>query len=259
MSKLSVIAATVAILPALAFSSPASAAALGQFESGDIYYGRNVTKSQPFALGDVNAICGETVQLRVMLHNGGPTPVSNVTVTATLPSEKATSFTSRATISSPNADPSSTSDTVTVKSDKAATLSYVNGTTELVAAHNNTVLQTLPDTITSTGVKLPDTINVSVDEKRYVQFEAKLNCDTPPVVKQIQVCEISTKKLVTINESDFNSTKYTKDLSKCNVTPVTSAATLTKTGAGDVAAIFAAAAAFGAVAYSFVMRRQNAR
>ena len=45
----------------------------------------------------------------------------------------------------------------------------------------------------------------------------------PTTPGNINVCEISTKKVVSIKESEFNSSKYTKDLSLCNtvVTPPT--------------------------------------
>lgn len=38
-------------------------------------------------------------------------------------------------------------------------------------------------------------------------------------VKQIQVCELATKQLVTIKEADFNNTKHSKNLDDCKVTP----------------------------------------
>ena len=166
MSKLSVLAAAVAVVPVLTFSGSALAAGMGQIEGGDIYRVKNVTKNIDF-INSVNATCGDTVQFKVRIHNPGPSKIDNVKVVATLPSAAATSFTSNVTVSSPNADPTSTSDSATVTSDKTVKLSYINGSTELLGAHD-AKMRTLPDTITSTGVTLTDGVGVSVEEKRAV-------------------------------------------------------------------------------------------
>lgn len=222
MSKFSALAMAVAVVPVLAFSGSALAAGMGQIEGGDIYRVKNVTKNVDF-VNAVNATCGDTVQFKVRIHNPGPSKINNVKVVATLPGAAATSFTSQVTVSAPDADPTSTSDTATVTSDKAAKLSYVNGSTELLGA-NNEKLQTMPDTITSTGVVLADGVGVSINEKRFVQFSAKLNCETTPPTT--------------------------------TTTSTTKPAQLVKTGAGDVAALFAVVAAAGVVAYNWVLRRQ---
>lgn len=39
----------------------------------------------------------------------------------------------------------------------------------------------------------------------------------PPVVKQIQVCDLTTQKIIWIKESEFDADKHTKDLDKCRV------------------------------------------
>lgn len=223
MSKLSVLATAVAVVPVLAFSGSALAAGMGQIEGGDIYRVKNVTKNVDF-VNAVNATCGDTVQFKVRIHNPGPSKINNVKVVATLPGAAATSFTSQVTVSAPDADPTSTSDTATVASDKTAKLSYVSGSTELLGA-NNEKLQTMPDTITSTGVVLTDGVGVSINEKRFVQFSAKLNCETTPPTTT-------------------------------TTTSTTKPAQLVKTGAGDVAALFAVVAAAGVVAYNWVLRRQ---
>lgn len=259
MSKLTAIAAAVAVVPALAFSNTAFAAGMGQIEGGDIYRVRNVTKNNDF-VNTINATCGETVQFKVRIHNPGPSKIDNVKVVATLPNAAGTTFESRVTVSAPNADPLSTSDTAKVVTDKTATMSYVNGSTELLAAHNGTKIRTLGDTITTTGVTIPEGVGVSVDEKRFVQFSAKVNCDTPKD-NDIKVCELATKNIVTIKESQFDASKHSTDLSKCKETPVTpeTPTELTKTGAGDVAGLIAVVAVATAAGYSWFLRRQNAR
>lgn len=39
--------------------------------------------------------------------------------------------------------------------------------------------------------------------------------DCKEIVKKIKVCELATKKIITINESDFNATKHSKNLADC--------------------------------------------
>jgi len=41
--------------------------------------------------------------------------------------------------------------------------------------------------------------------------------DVPPAPGKIEVCELATKKVITINEADFDSSKHTKDLNQCKV------------------------------------------
>jgi uncharacterized repeat protein (TIGR01451 family)/LPXTG-motif cell wall-anchored protein len=67
---------------------------------------------------------------------------------------------------------------------------------------------------------------------------------------KINVCDLSTKKVVTINESDFNSTKYSKDLSVC--TPPE----LPKTGMSEsIVAIVGLGALIASIAYYVASRR----
>jgi hypothetical protein len=42
-------------------------------------------------------------------------------------------------------------------------------------------------------------------------------CETPP--KKIKVCELANKKIITIDEKNFDRAKHSKDLSKCAETP----------------------------------------
>ncbi len=64
---------------------------------------------------------------------------------------------------------------------------------------------------------------VTIDEKDFDASKYSKNladCKEKPPVK-IEVCDLTTKKIVTIKESDFDASKYTKDLSKCKETPPT--------------------------------------
>lgn len=63
---------------------------------------------------------------------------------------------------------------------------------------------------------------VTIDEKDFDPTKYSKNlADCKEVVKKIKVCEIATKQIVIINEADFNPAKYTTDLSKCKETPPT--------------------------------------
>ncbi len=63
---------------------------------------------------------------------------------------------------------------------------------------------------------------VTIDEKDFDPTKYSKNlADCKEVVKKIKVCEIATKQIVIINEADFNPAKYTTDLDKCKETPPT--------------------------------------
>lgn len=211
MNKLLTAMLGAVMVSAVAVSS-VQATGMGQIEGGDIYRVKNVTKGTDFS-DPTSATCNETVQFKVRIHNPGPSAIDNVKVVATLPNAVATSHVSRVTVSSTNADPLSTSDTATVNLDKAAVLSYVAGSTELLDARGSKV-STLNDAITGAGVTIGK-VGVSVDEKRFVQFSAKINCPEAP--KNIEVCELATKKIITIREDQFDSSKHSKNLNDCKV------------------------------------------
>lgn len=216
-TKFLVLAASLLAIPAVIFSTVALAAGMGQIEGGDIYRVRNVTQNTGFT-DPVSATCNETVQFKVRLHNPGPSRLDNVRVVATLPNVAATTHVSRMTASSPTADPASTSDTATVNLNRAGRLAYIAGSTDLLD-HNGVKIATLPDTITSSGVTLPNGVGVSLQEIRYVQFKAKVNCPETPPPADIQVCELATKRIITIREDQFNPNLHTRDLSKCAEVP----------------------------------------
>jgi uncharacterized repeat protein (TIGR01451 family) len=229
MSKLSVLAAGLLVAPILAFSTSAFAAGMGQIEGGDIYRVKNVTKNVDFT-DPASATCGDTVQFKVRIHNPGPSALENVKVVATLPSVVATKHVSTVTVSSAYADPNSTSDTATVNLDKAGKLTYVAGSTELLDAHNGK-LSTLGDTVLSSGVTIGH-VGVSIEEKRFVQFQAKITCDT-----QKEECKPG------IPVGDV----------RCKEVPTT----LVNTGAGDVLGIVAAVTVAGALAHRLVLARRS--
>lgn len=270
------LAAAFVLLPVIGLGANAKAVEnYGSIGGGNIVTSKNVTKNSTFA--DVtNATCGDTVKIRAYVHNPGPNSLTGVRAQAMLPSGTATSFSVKMTISATNANPSSESDTTSIMSDKAATLNYVAGSAEYFDA-KGARLGSLSDSIVTSGADVPGGVDVSTLNARYVQLQAKVNCpevpkniqvcelatkqiitiredqfdaakhsknladcaEKPPVPGEITVCEIATKKVVTIKENAFDSSKYTRDLSKCDTTPVTPAE-LPQTGATGLAAIVAA-------------------
>jgi len=169
--------------------------------AGTTEYGENVTTK-----------AGDTLEYRVEYKNTGATSQNNVTVKDTLP----------------------------------AHVTYVPGSTTLKNAANPNS-KSVSDNIVGAGLNIGD---YTAGSNAYVKFSAKvgaidtLECGTKTLVNtakvtvgtdtkqdtanvivtrtcenKITVCEIATKKIVTINESQFNTTQYTKDLNLCATTP----------------------------------------
>lgn len=169
--------AAAMILPAMLIATPAIAAEMGQIESGDIYRAKNVTKSSSFTDATTADKC-EVVKYRVLIHNQGPSTINNITVKATIQSGKNTKNTSTAIVSSENASPKSSSDSTVVNLTGAYGLTYVPGSTKLLDANSN-VISNLPDGIVGGGVNV-GTVGVSIQQKRMVEFQAKVDCPVTP-------------------------------------------------------------------------------
>lgn len=220
MSKLTSVLAGVAVLPVLVTAGSALAAEIptGQFEGGNVYRVANLTKTPNPVTNDfkdpATATCNETVLFRVRIHNVGAYKLENVKVQATLPTAAGTSHSSKVTLSASNGN--TVTDTAGVNLDKAGKLVYVNGSTELLDS-NQSKLGNLADGIVAGGVTLSDPVGVSIQQKRSVQFQAKVTCDVEQP-KDIQVCELSTKKVITIKENQFDTAKHSKDLNDCKTT-----------------------------------------
>jgi LPXTG-motif cell wall-anchored protein len=256
MSKVSKIAAIAAAVPVLAFAAPVFADSPGQLQGGsNTNVVKNVTQKGSYSATTSASAC-DVVQYSVELHNTEYGKLSNIVVKATMPSTSSTSHVSSMTATTAAGGTTGTSGSVKVTTSTALSQSYVTGSTKLYDG-NGTLVKTLADGITtSAGLNVGD-LNGSTTE--FVNFQAKFNCETPP--KQIQVCELATKKIVTINENQFDSNKYSTDLTKCQETPVTppvTPPTLPNTGAGNVIGIAAFAVVLGTVAGRlFLSRRQS--
>ena len=258
MKKLiSVAAATAVVIPFLA-AGAVFADSPGQLMGGNaLYQVKNLTTSSAYA-STISANACDEVEYSVELHNTEFGKLSNVTVKVNLPTSSTTSNVSTVDASATNSANTkvSVNGSVTVNLANAQSIAYETGSTQLFDG-NGKLVKTLGEGIVSEGLNLGD-LNGSTGE--FVNFKAKVNCPQPP--KQIQVCELATKKVITIKETDFNSTTQTKDLTKCaTVTPptVTPPTVLPNTGAGNVIGVVAGAIVAGTIAGRLFVSRKLAR
>jgi hypothetical protein len=248
MSKVSKIAAGLAVLPMLAFAAPAFADSPGQLSNGATNYKvRNVTANGEYAQS-ISAACNDTVKYSVTVANSDFGMLTDVTVKANLASGAI-----NASAKNVNGDTTSVSGSAKVTVPTNATLNYVAGSTVRINSENTVTTPESDGVTTANGVNV-GTLNGSTYVR--VQFQAKVNCPTPP--KDIQVCNLTTKKVETIKEDQFDSTKYSKDLTKCQ-TPTTPPTVLANTGPGQVAGIVAATVVAATAGANFVLRRRAAR
>lgn len=96
--------------------------------------------------------------------------------------------------------------------------------------------------LTNVGVVRPEGMN-----EVYNTAKTTVNIPCQTIPGNINVCDLTTKKVISIKESEFNSSKHTKDLSKCstNVTPVTPTDTPTELPQTGINSTFAAFAGLG--------------
>lgn len=175
----SVVSTALLAVTALAVSpSHASATVQPYVEGGDIYRVRNLTKGSDF-MDPASADACDTLQYRVRIHNPGPDQIlTNVTVQAGFQSAASTKNVSVIVIRASNAHPSSTSDTATVNLSSSQKVSYLSGSSELLDQNGN-FIRNIGDVTQGSGVNIGN-VGISVNEKRFVQFKAKVNCPTPP-------------------------------------------------------------------------------
>lgn len=88
-----------------------------------------------------------------------------------------------------------------------------------------------------------------------IEDQAEVTVDKKCEPGKISVCEVATKKIVTIKESEFDTTKYSKNFNDCKETPVTPPE-LPQTGAGDnIVAVLGVGALIAAISYYVASRR----
>jgi uncharacterized repeat protein (TIGR01451 family)/LPXTG-motif cell wall-anchored protein len=169
---------------------------------------------------------------------------------------------------------------------------YIPGSTYLKNASNSAAKNVSDNLVTAGGINIG---NYTPGSNAFVKFSAKVNTkeadlkcgdnvlknvasantnngsksdDANVTVNKkcepgkITVCELATKKIITIKESEFDTAKYTKDLSKCADTPVTPPVTpptppeLPQTGVGEnIVAVLGLGALIASVGYYIASRR----
>lgn len=209
MNKFASLAA-LAVLPVLGvlFSAPVFASSPGHLAGGDLYQVRNVTKNTSYS-NTATATCDEVIKYNFLLSNTEYGMLYDVNVNANLENGSAT-----ATAKNSGNEQVTVSDTASASIDKGS-LSYVAGSTQLFSVDGH-LIRALPDGITAGGVSAG---NLAGSTREFVQFQAKVNCPTPPVVKNITVCELATKNIITIDEKAYDASKHSKNLADCAAKP----------------------------------------
>ena len=176
----------------------------GQINGGDIYRTEDLTQKTSFS-NTTSAQACDVLEYRVRLYNPGSATVNNVNVQADISNEALTSNQSTIQIISSNGDPSTTYAFTTVNFASAETLSYVNGTTQLLDQNDN-LIQNLPDgvTIGGTGVNVG---NVGASVTEYVQFKEEVSCHIPVPIPA--TCNSLSTPAVNGNNVTINSVNYT--------------------------------------------------
>ncbi len=210
-NKISIlIVAAISVAGISILGGTSTAAGEGQIEGGDIYRVRNVTKGSAYANAATADKC-ESVQYKLRLHNPGPGEVTNVNVKVNFPAGATTQHVSTATVTSQNAQPTTTTDTATVNLSQSLALAYTAGSTQLLDTNSN-VISSLPDGVTQGGINI-GTVGVSLQQIKFVQFTAKVDCpETPPPVQSYKCDALNVTK---VDRTKFN---FTATASVQNVT-----------------------------------------
>jgi uncharacterized repeat protein (TIGR01451 family)/LPXTG-motif cell wall-anchored protein len=130
-----------------------------------------------------------------------------------------------------------------------------NGTTVDTKTSTSKTLDYTQTTVGSYTVQATVTVMVDGATRTVTSDACKASFSVPQLPGDITVCELATKKIVTIKESAFDASKYSKDLSKCAETPVTPPE-LPHTGATEnIVAIIGLGALIASIAYYVASRR----
>lgn len=195
--------AAVLALPLLSvlFTAPVFATSPGELATlTDAYQVRNLKDSTYSS--SATATCDETLKFSLKLSNSEYGTLSNVMVKADLVGS--------VTASAVNAEGKTTSVSAKVNVNVTkGNLVYVAGSTTNLDVNGN-VIRTLADGITAGGVNKG---SLKGSTREFVQFLAKVNCPEEP--KNIKVCELATKKIITIREDQFDASKHSKNLDDC--------------------------------------------
>jgi len=170
-----ILAAFLAVAPVLGFAAPVFADSPGQLSSAPTDYEvKNVTQNGTYGQS-ASAACNETVKYSVLLANSEFGLLRDLTVKANL----ATGAISASAINTVG-DTTSVSGSVTVN--HPGTLKYVAGSTVRITSDGQTRTPQGDGVVTAAGENVGE-LNGST--QTFVQFEAKVDCPTPPVTPPV--------------------------------------------------------------------------
>lgn len=114
----------------------------------------------------------------------------------------------------------------------------------------------LPKEITVCELATKKIVTIKESEFNASKYSKNLDdCKEIPTPESMKVCEIATKQIKYIKKADFDASKYTTDFSKCEETP-TVPPELPHTGAGEnIVAIVGLGAMIASAAYYIASRR----
>ena len=233
----------------------------------------------------VSAKNGDTVDYQIQYKNTGTTQQNNVVIKDTLPAGLDYIKGSTYLVNGSNPSPKNVSDNIVTSgginvgnyapnanvylkfSAKVNTKDLECGTKTLknvAAAHTNNGSKSDDADVTVDKKCEPKKITVcelatkkivTINESEFNTDKYSKNLDDCKEPGKIVVCEIATKQIVTIKESDFNSDKYSKNLEDCEETPVVPPE-LPVTGVTEnIVAVIGLGALIAAIAYYVASRR----
>ena len=191
---------------------------------------------------------GDKVDYQIYFKNTGGTQLENVIVKDTLP--KGVTYVAGSTYLHTSAGTKQVADGVTagginIGGFAAGGDAYIKFTALVSTSPNDLIcgpntLKNVAKATTSVGAK-EDTADIT------------LNKECAPGT--INVCELSTKKVINIKESDFNASKHSKNLDDCKVVPTTPPE-LPQTGVSEnIVAVIGLGALIASIAYYVASRR----
>jgi uncharacterized repeat protein (TIGR01451 family) len=203
---------------------------------------------------------GETVDYLIQYKNVGQAQTDNVMISDKLPAGE--SYVAGSTVLGNTLHPAGlkASDNITGAGINIGSYGQNGGAWIIYSAKvaDNDSLPTCGDN------KLVNTARATTDygwKEDTASVNVTKTCETP---KKIEVCDMKTKQIVTIDENKFDSKLYSKNVKDCATTPVTpttpttpaTPAQLPHTGAGDgIAAALSLGSIIASVSYYVASRR----
>lgn len=194
----------------------------------------------------ISAKAGEQVEYKIQYKNTGTTQQNNVTIKDTLP--KGVSYvagTTYAATSTSNGQYTKVSDNVTTSGINLGSFAP-NGNTYIKFTAKVTDMNSLEKCGLNTLVNKATAVTTNGSKDSTANVVVDKTCEG-----KITVCDLTTKQTVTINEKDFDASKYSKNYEDCAEVP----AELPETGINGGATLAGAGIFTAALAYAFTNRR----